>query len=206
MVIFAAKEGILLDQLVRFWEFAARLKAEQRKGWVKKLRLQRAESVADHSFALSLLCLFEGERRGYNVERLLKLALLHDLEESITGDLTPQDKESRGENIVKAQKIAAREQLLSYFPKENQRVYQELWSELENERSKEAQLVHELDKLEMALQANEYAKGGIEATKLKEFYESSRAAIKDPKLKRLLDEISSPKQAQNQPDGADYGQ
>ena len=127
------------------------------------------------------------------MERLLKLALLHDLEEAITGDLTPQDKESKGENIVKAQKISARQQLLSYFPKENQRAYRELWSELENEKSKEAQLVHELDKLEMALQANEYAKGGIEVTKLKEFYESARAAIQDPKLQQLLDEISSPK-------------
>ena len=125
------------------------------------------------------------------MERLLKLALLHDLEEAITGDLTPQDKQSRGENVVKTQKISAREQLLSYFPQENQRAYRDLWSELENEKSKEAQLVHELDKLEMALQANEYARGGIEATKLKEFYESSMAVIKDPKLKRLLDEISS---------------
>ena len=180
-----------LDKLVQFWELAARLKAEPRRGWLKKLRLQRNESVADHSFALSLLCLFEGERRGYNVERLLKLALLHDLEEAITGDLTPQEKELKGENVVRTQKISAREQLLSYFPQENQRAYRELWSELENERSKEAQLVHELDKLEMALQANQYARAGIEATKLKEFYESSMAAIKDPKLKRVLGEISS---------------
>ena len=179
-----------MDQLVRFWEFAAKLKAEPRRGWLKILRLQRIESVADHSFALSLLCLFEGEKRSYNVERLLKLALLHDLEEAITGDLTPQDKESREENVLRTQKISAREQLLSYFPEENQRAYRELWSELENEESKEAQLVHELDKLEMVLQANEYAKGGIETTKLKEFYESSLAAIKDPKLKRLLDQIS----------------
>jgi hypothetical protein len=43
----------------------------------------------------------------------------------------------------------------------------------------------------MALQANEYAKGGLEATKLKEFYETAIAAIKDPRLKRLLDEIPS---------------
>jgi putative hydrolase of HD superfamily len=180
-----------LDQLVQFWEFAAKLKAEPRRGWLKKLRLQRNESVADHSFALSILCLFEGERRGYNVERLLKLALLHDLEEAITGDLTPLDKESRGENAVRTQKIAAREHLLSYFPNQNQRDYRELWSDLEDERSKEAQLVHELDKLEMALQANEYARGGVEVTKLREFYESAMAAIKDPKLKRLLDEIPS---------------
>jgi len=187
---FADQAELGLDQLVQFWEIAARLKAEPRRGWLKKLRLQRNESVADHSFALSLLCLFEGERRGYDVEKLLKLALLHDLEEAITGDLTPKEKESRGENVVRTQKISAREQLLSYFPQENQRAYRELWSQLENERSKEAQLVHELDKLEMALQANEYARRGIEATKLKEFYQSSMATMKDPKLRRLLDEIS----------------
>lgn len=179
-----------MDQLIQFWEFAARLKAEPRRGWLKKLRLQRAESVADHSFALALLCLFEGERRGYHMERLLKLALLHDLEESITGDLTPQDKESRGQTIVRAQRISAREQLLSHFPVENQRSFRELWSELENEKSKEAQLVHELDKLEMALQANEYARGGEEATKLREFFESSKSAIRDPKLKLVLDQLS----------------
>ncbi len=176
---------------MQFWEFAAKLKGELRRGWLKKLRLQRNESVADHSFALSILCLFEGERRGYNVERLLKFALLHDLEEAITGDLTPQDKESKGEDAVRTQKIAAREQLVSYFPHESQRAYRELWSELEDERSKEGQLVHELDKFEMALQANEYAKGGIEATKLREFYESAMTAIKDPKLSRLLNEIPS---------------
>ena len=104
MARFTVRAEIGLDQLVQFWALAARLKAEPRRGWLKQLRLQRNESVADHSFALSLLCLFEGERRGYNVERLLKLALLHDLEEAITGDLTPQDKESRGESVVKTQK------------------------------------------------------------------------------------------------------
>jgi putative hydrolases of HD superfamily len=179
-----------LDELARFWEFAARLKAEPRKGWLKKLRLQRTESVADHSYALSILCLFEGERRGYNVEKLLKLALLHDLEEAITGDLTPQDKASKGEKVVRDEKDSAREQLLSYFPRTKQGAYRELWGELENEKSVEAQLVHELDKMELALQANEYSKQGIEATKLKEFYESSRIAIKDSRLKLVLEEIS----------------
>lgn len=191
MARLASRAEIALSQLVQFWEFAAKLKAEPRRGWIKKLRLQRSESVADHSFALAILCLFEGERRGYNVERLLKLALLHDLEEAITGDLTPQDKELQGEHAVRTQKIVARERLLSYFPHENQRTYRELWSELEDERSKEAQLVHELDKLEMALQANEYASEGMEAMKLREFFESAAAAIKDPDLKRLLAEIHS---------------
>ena len=179
-----------MDELARFWEFAARLKAEPRKGWLTKLRLQRTESVADHSFALSILCLFEGERRGFNVEKLLKLALLHDLEEAITGDLTPQDKASKGEKVVQEQKASAREHILSHLPQTKQRAYQKLWEELESEKSAEGRLVHELDKMELALQANQYSKQGIEATRLKEFYESSRTAIKDPRLKRVLEETS----------------
>jgi len=174
---------------VQFWEFAARLKEEPRKGWLRRLRLERTESVADHIFALSILCLFEGERRGYNVDKLIKLALLHDMEEAITGDLTPEEKASKGEARVKNERMSAREELLSHLPKTSQLVYKALWAELEEETSKEANLVHELDKLEMALQAGEYARKGIEVAKLREFYLSSGAAIKDPKLKRVLDNI-----------------
>jgi putative hydrolases of HD superfamily len=180
-----------LDSLVGFWEIAAKLKTEPRKGWLKKLRLQRPESVADHSFALSLICLFEGQRRGYNVEKMLKLALLHDIEEAITGDLTPEEKRSMGRLAVESQRLSAREQLLGNLPTENRRMYEELWSELDEGHSKESRLVHELDKLEMALQANAYSKSGIDPSKLREFYESAKKEIKDPPLRGLLDEISS---------------
>jgi 5'-deoxynucleotidase len=181
----------LLDSLVRFWEIAAKLKAEPRKGWLKKLRLQRPESVADHSFALSLICLFEGQRRGYNVEKMLKLAILHDIEEAITGDLTPEDKRSKGRLAVESQRLSARQQLLGYIPRKYQRIYEELWAELDEGHTKESRLVHELDKLEMALQANAYSKSGVARSKLREFYESAKNEIKDPQLRGLLGEISS---------------
>ena len=124
------------------------------------------------------------------MEKLLKLALLHDLEEAITGDLTPQDKASKGEKVVQDQKAAAREQILSHLPQTKQRAYRRLWGELESEKSAEGRLVYELDKMELALQANQYSKQGIEATRLKEFYESSRTTIKDPRLKLVLEETS----------------
>jgi putative hydrolase of HD superfamily len=136
--------------------------------------------------------MFEGERRGYDVDKLIKLALLHDMEEAITGDLTPEDKASKGETVVKNEKVLAREKLLSHFPKESQSAYKALWAELEQANNREANLVHELDKLEMALQANEYARKGIEATKLREFYISSSEAVKDPQLRRILVQISVP--------------
>ena len=181
----------LLNSLVSFWEIAAKLKAEPRKGWLKKLRLQRPESVADHYFALSLICLLEGHRRGYNVEKMLKLAILHDIEEAITGDLTPEDKTAKGRVVVASQKTSAREQLLVSLPMESRRFYKKLFSELDEGKTREAQLVHELDKLEMALQASAYSKQGIEARKLREFYESAKEAIRDPHLRILLTEICS---------------
>ena len=180
-----------MDSLISLWEIAAKLKTELRKGWIKNLRLQRTESVADHSFALSLICLFEGQRRGYDTDKMLKLAVLHDLEEAVTGDLTPEDKNTKGEAVVGQEKVSAREQLLSLVPRENQQRYRELWSELDADKTKEARLVHELDKLEMALQARAYSKNGIEARKLGEFYNSAKNAIRDPYLRLILNEISS---------------
>ena len=180
-----------MDSLISFWEIAAKLKAEPRKGWIEKLRLQQPESVADHSFALSLICLFEGQRRGYNVEKMLELAILHDIEEAITGDLSPEDKKAKGTLTVESERRSARELLLGYLPTKDQRIYKELWSELDENRTKESRLVHELDKLEMALQANAYSKNGVEPGKLREFYESAKKEIKDPQLRSLLREISA---------------
>lgn len=158
---------------------------------MKKIGHRRAESVADHSYALSLLCLFEGERRGYDVEKLLKLAILHDLEEAITGDLTPQDKENIGKTAVQAERTSAREALLVLFPSSSRKNYRKLWSEMETKTSKEARLVKELDKLEMALQANLYASKSVRANKINDFYESARKLVKDPELKRVLNEVTS---------------
>src|SRR2546428_12890382 len=80
-----------------FWQLLERLKLEPRRGWKEKLRLSHVESVADHSYGVAMLCLFLAwSPSGYDLERLLKLALIHDLDEAITGDLTPEDKRRLG--------------------------------------------------------------------------------------------------------------
>src|SRR2546430_16075388 len=99
----------------RSWQYAAALKREPRKGWQKRVE-GRVESVADHSFAVALLALHEGERRGHDLEKILKLALIHDLEEAIIGDLTPMDKAHRGPISVQRDRDRAIRELLSKFP------------------------------------------------------------------------------------------
>jgi putative hydrolase of HD superfamily len=176
-----------LDSLLRFWHYAAELKVEPRKGWQGKFE-GRVESVADHSFGVALLALYEGERRGCDLEKILKLALIHDLEEAITGDLTPKDKTRLGPTRVQKVREAAIRELVSKLPAKSRASYLGLWIDLRERRSKEARLVHQLDKVEMAFQAHEYGrtKG---RRKLRDFYESASEETSDPVLRRSLESV-----------------
>ena len=176
-----------MDPLYRFWKYAVALKREPRKGWQKRVE-GRVESVADHSFAVALLALYEGERRGYDMEKILKLALIHDLEEAIIGDLTPRDKAYRGATRVQKDRERAIRELLSKLPAKSRSTYLRLWIDLRERRSKEARLVHQLDKVEMAFQAKEYGKLTGQR-KMLDFYDSASRATNDPVLKKALASI-----------------
>ena len=183
---------MVLDELEEFWRLAASLKQEPRRGWMQRFRPRRVESVADHSFAVALLSLFEGERRGYDMEKMLKLALIHDLEEAITGDLTPGDKKRMTPTNVSREKDLAIARTLARIPQRIRKDYRELWKDLRSATSKEARLVKDLDRLEMALQAKEYARRGVDSSKLRDFYSSAAREIKDGSLKRILQRIGAP--------------
>jgi putative hydrolases of HD superfamily len=160
------------------------LKTLERKGW-KGLGLRRVESVSDHSFALAMICLFEAERRGYDTGRVVKLALIHDLEESITGDLTPTDKKARGMMAINLERDVAIRKLVKMMPARKRATYRELWRDLRLQRSKEARLVHQLDKFEMALQADRYSRR-IGRKRIADFYASAAADIADTALRKEL--------------------
>jgi len=177
-----------LESLVEFWGYAARLKTEERKGW-KKLRLKRVESVADHSFALAILAMLESDRRRFDTETVLKLALMHDLEEAITGDLTPQDKKLRGDQTTRREKQKAIEELIMSLPPKSRSSYRGLWTDLRHSRTREARLVHQLDKLEMAFQASEYARIAGRG-RVADFYHSASEGINDPALRALLRSVT----------------
>jgi len=178
-----------LSSLFLFWQTVAQLKTEERQGW-KTLGLKRCESVADHSYAVAMLALFLGELRGLNVKKLVLLALLHDLEEAITGDLTPADKKRLGVEKVRQDRKLAKEELLKVFPTKVREVYRGLWTDLRVRRSREAQLIHQLDKLELAFQAESYSKT-VGRRKIADFYRSAREEIRDSELRKVFESLTS---------------
>jgi putative hydrolases of HD superfamily len=177
-----------------FWRLLERLKLEPRQGWKEKLRLRKTESVADHSYAVAMLALFHGwSRGGYDLERLLKLALLHDLDEAITGDLTPQDKRKVGNREVSRRKTVARRRIVSILPGRARSEATRLWADLRLGRSKEARLVKDIDQLEMVMQANSYSrvKGGeFVGPRVQEFYDSAVRRVKSPQLRKVVERIA----------------
>jgi putative hydrolase of HD superfamily len=109
-----------------------------------------SESVAEHSFraaviAYTLACL-DGEA---DVTKVLKMALFHDIPEARTGDLNYVNKKYVTSDEAKAVADLAR---TLPFGEE----YRELLQELAARDSREAQLVHDADQLEMILALKEY--------------------------------------------------
>jgi len=162
------------------------LKQLYRQGWLRRgIPDQRCESVAEHTFAVAVLGLLlcDSAFPKLNSQRVLRMALLHDFGEIYTGDIIPSDPISLEEKHQLEQE--AIQQVLGELPGAED--YLALWGEFESGETPEAQLVRQLDRLEMALQASVYEHQGM--GDLSEFYATARAALSDPGLRQILDEL-----------------
>jgi len=121
-----------------------------------------------------------------DTQKVLKMSLLHDIAESITGDLTPEDI-SKNEKIELENKTIGK--ILGNLPDDLARNYLTIWNEYNENISNEAKLVHEVDKLEMVIQALSYASDGIEKEKLEPFVNSAKSQINSKQLKEILDKL-----------------
>jgi len=173
-----------LYNLVKFLEITGRLKRTPRAGWVE-VGIRQPESVAGHIFRTSILCMVYADMEGLDQLKLLRMALIHDLPEAITGDLTPSKKTKES----KEKEDAAINQILELLPKKQRKKYMTDWNEYQEGKTEEAKAVRQLEKLEMALQAKEYEKTKSTSQSLKRFIKSAEKAITLPEPKRLLSYI-----------------
>ncbi len=172
--------------LLQFFIMSGRLKAELRRGWVKKLGMEHPESVADHSFRTALLAMVVSDLRGLDAAKAMRLALLHDLPEAIVGDAMPEERS--GPRKIKSETKAMKE-IVSELPEGLRAVYGAAWQEFVEGKSEEARLVSQLDKLEMAIQAWEYVNELGDPSLAREFWDSAKAQVSDKTLLELLMQV-----------------
>ena len=123
---------------------------------------------------------------GLNTEKIIKMALLHDLAESVIGDIIPNTI-TNDEKILKENQ--AMKQILKNLPNKIVGSYIEIWNDYQNNSSQESSLLHDIDKLEMAFQAKIYQKKGITKEKLLTFFNSANTEIKNKNLHNILSNI-----------------
>jgi len=169
-----------MENIIAFLLKASELKKLKRAGWVRQ-GIPNPESVADHSFMTALLAYSVSDELAVNKEKLITMALIHDLAESITGDITPHDENWKTKH---EEEEKAMQQLAAMLGKPE---ILEVWQELEEGKTAEAQLVHELDKMEMALQAFDYEKE--HKINLDEFWSNTDQYIKNNIIRQIFESL-----------------
>jgi putative hydrolase of HD superfamily len=180
--------------LIRFLAELMRLKSVPRIGWLLR-GVRDVESVAAHSFGVAVIAMLLADRaraRGVevNVERLLRMALLHDMTETRTGDLPSTIKHYFDKASIKAADEAIAKVIFSELGDLSES-YLELWYDYEHRASVESRLVKAADKLDLLMQSREYEKGG--ARSLQEFWDTADTDFAglglDDLISDLIDEL-----------------
>ena len=139
------------EELLRILSQAARLKTTTRHCYTEA---GRKESVADHSWRIALISmLMTGieEYRDLDMDKVIRMCLIHDLGESFTGDIPTFEKKS-------ADAKAEDELFMKWvdsFPEPQRAEWIGLLAEMNTLETKEARLYKALDKIEALISHNE---------------------------------------------------
>lgn len=172
--------------ILDFFKTAANLKNVPRQGWIDRLNHKDPESVAEHTYCAAVMGMIFSDMKNMDTAKILKMILLHDMAESIIGDIPPNQMPAESKIQLEDDTM---KKILKYLPNHIQERYQLLWDEFQQCSSDEAKLVHQIDKLEMALQASTYYNDGFTAEQVAPFFDSAKEEISEKNIKEILKQI-----------------
>lgn len=134
---------------IEFLNVIEKLKCNTRHSWTSS---GRHESVAEHSWRLAVMAMLCGdEYPDVDINKVIKMCLIHDFGEAITGDIPAFCKTQKDE----LDEDAAIKELLALLPSEVGDELLPLFSEMKELRTDEAKLYKALDNLEALISHNE---------------------------------------------------
>lgn len=145
-----------IEQIINFYLLATSLKTKIRRGWIKwHVSSERLESVAEHIYGTCILAISIDSEINLNIDlnKVLKMLILHELEEIIIGDIIPTDQIDETDKYrsgMQAIKI-----ILDGMIKEKE--YYELIDEFNKCETEEAKFAFLCDKLEADIQSKVYS-------------------------------------------------
>ena len=113
---------------------------------------RRVESVAEHSWRVALMAfLLKGEFPEADMDKVVKMCLVHDLGECFTGDI-PTFIKTDGDRAVEDSLLG---RWVASLPPEASTEMASLFREMDAQETLEARIYKSLDKLEALIQHNE---------------------------------------------------
>lgn len=191
------------------------LKDERRTGW--ELRgVDEPESVAAHAWGVAYLVLALGDRfredlPGVDLDRALRLAVVHDVAEAETGDVATR-ADSTAESLDSDQKEAAERAAMRDLAGALPDRVCDAWESYEARESPEAVLVKECDLLDTCVQAVIYERderydpvdGEPDAFReydaLDEFFATTEARLKTAAGRKLFERIRTRYRSERSPE------
>ncbi len=177
------------NKILNFFENIFTLKNLYRQGWVKywNVEEEKCESVGDHIFSMAVMSyIFAKEyRKDLDADRVLRVALFHDLPEAIVGDIPVADN-FPVEEKQKLEEDAVQKLFVGLKSREH---FIKLWQEYANDESEEAKFVRQMDRLEFVIQGFFYHNHGIGKMDFDRFIEYAKKWVKDKELIEVLKEI-----------------
>ncbi|MEO9528846.1 HD domain-containing protein [Roseibium sp.] len=137
-----------LSGILAFLQAAEQLKDTIRSGTTRK---GRPESTAEHSWRLALLVLLlEKELKGIDFPKLLKLCLVHDLGEAISGDVPAPEQKPGDDRQARERRDFCT--LCAPLPPDLSENLLAIWDEYAGAETVEARFAKAFDKLETIFQ------------------------------------------------------
>jgi len=136
-------------ELIDFLNAIEKLKCNTRHSWTSS---GRQESVAEHSWRLAVMAMLcKDEYPDLDIDKVIKMCLIHDFGEAVTGDIPAFNKTAAHE----IEEDHAVSKLLSTLPPCYREEMTALFEEMNARQTPEAKLFKSLDNMEAVISHNE---------------------------------------------------
>lgn len=135
-------------QLLSFLYQSEGLKKRLRHSWLSN---GRRESTAEHTWRMALMAVIFSPYldQEVNLQKVLKMVLVHDLSEVIGQDFVAFKNHPKNKHELERRSLI---KLLKVLPKNQSKEFLSLWEEYETNRTQEAKFAKALDKTEVLVQ------------------------------------------------------
>ena len=107
----------------------------------------KRENDAEHSwfFSIAAIVLSEHSNSNIDINKVVKMAIIHDIVEVYAGDTFIYDEEAK-KNQKEKEKIAS-EKIFGLLPEDQKRYFLDLWNEFEENVSNESKFAKSIDRI-----------------------------------------------------------